>query len=110
VARFDVALTVCAMRYVSDLRIGRVHPRHFAFGLSVEQKKYDLARFLRDRIVGVSNLKETLDAIEPPLVATAGPSRRSRGTSICRPPTTERNFLRSQRALPRAHHGPEYRA
>ncbi len=65
-ARFDVAMTVCAMRYVSDLRIGRVHPRHFAFGLSVEQKKYDLARFLRDRVVGASNLPDTLDAIEPP--------------------------------------------
>ena len=65
-ARFDVALTVCAMRYVSDLRIGRIHPRHFAFGLSVDQKKYDLARFLRDRLVGASNLQETLDAIEPP--------------------------------------------
>ena len=65
-ARFDVAMTVCAMRYVSDLRIGRIHPRHFAFGLSIDQKKYDLARFLRDRIVGASNLQETLDAIEPP--------------------------------------------
>ena len=49
-ARFDVALTVCTMRYVSDLRIGRINPQHFQFGLSVEQKKYDLAQFLRDRI------------------------------------------------------------
>jgi murein L,D-transpeptidase YcbB/YkuD len=65
-ARFDVAMTVSAMRYVSDLRIGRIHPRHFAFGLSIDQKKYDLARFLRDRIVGAPSLPETLDAIEPP--------------------------------------------
>jgi murein L,D-transpeptidase YcbB/YkuD len=68
-ASFDVAMSVCAMRYVSDLRIGRIHPRHFAFGLSVDQKKYDLARFLRDRIVGGSNLQETLGAIEPPFAA-----------------------------------------
>jgi murein L,D-transpeptidase YcbB/YkuD len=65
-ARFDLAMTVSAMRYVSDLRIGRIHPRHFAFGLSVDQKKYDLAGFLRDRIVAASNLPETLDATEPP--------------------------------------------
>ena len=65
-SRFDLAVTVCAMRYVSDLRIGRIHPRHFAFGLSVDQKKYDLARFLRERMVGASNLPENLDAIEPP--------------------------------------------
>ena len=25
-ARFDAALTVCAMRYISDLHIGRVNP------------------------------------------------------------------------------------
>jgi hypothetical protein len=42
-ACFDVALTVCSMRYVSDLHIGRINPAHVKFGLSVEQKKYDLA-------------------------------------------------------------------
>jgi hypothetical protein len=30
--RFDLALTVCAMRYVSDLHVGKVNPKHFAFG------------------------------------------------------------------------------
>jgi murein L,D-transpeptidase YcbB/YkuD len=66
VARFDVALSVCAMRYVSDLRIGRINPQHFNFGLKVDQKKYDLAQFLRDRIIGTSNLQTALDALEPP--------------------------------------------
>jgi len=37
-ARFDAALSVCVMRYVSDLHIGKVNPRHFSFGLSVESK------------------------------------------------------------------------
>jgi hypothetical protein len=41
VASFDVALTVCTMRYVSALRIGRINPQHLSFGLSVEQKNYD---------------------------------------------------------------------
>ena len=66
VARFDVALTVCTMRFVSDLHIGRINPRHFEFELSVEQKKYDLAQFLRNRIMTASNLPAVLDGVEPP--------------------------------------------
>jgi len=66
VARFDVALTVCTMRYVSDLRIGRINPAHFKVGLNVEQKKYDLAQFVRDRIMTDSNLQAVLDGVEPP--------------------------------------------
>ena len=65
-ARFDVALTVCTMRYVSDLHIGRINPQHFDFGLSLEQKKYDLAQFLRDRILTASDPQAVLDEVEPP--------------------------------------------
>ncbi len=66
VARFDVAFTVSTMRYVSDLHIGRINPQHFKFGLNVEQKKYDLAQVLRDRIIPASNLTEVLSGAEPP--------------------------------------------
>jgi len=66
VARFDVALTVCTMRYVSALRIGRINPQHLSFGLSVERKNYDLAQFLRDRILTASDLTAVLDETEPP--------------------------------------------
>src|SRR4051794_8864167 len=34
-AAFDVALSVCTMRYVSDLRIGRINPKHANFDLSI---------------------------------------------------------------------------
>ena len=27
--KFDLALTVCAMRYISDLHIGKVNPKHW---------------------------------------------------------------------------------
>jgi murein L,D-transpeptidase YcbB/YkuD len=54
------------MRYVSDLRIGRINPQHFKFGLGVEQKKYDLAQFLRDRILTESNVQAVLGEVEPP--------------------------------------------
>ena len=63
---FDVALTVATMRYVSDLRIGRINPKHFQFGLTVEQKKYDLAKFLRDQLLPASDISAVLEAIEPP--------------------------------------------
>jgi murein L,D-transpeptidase YcbB/YkuD len=65
-ARFDVALTVCTMRYISDLRIGRINPQHFKFGLSVEQKKYDLAQFLRERVLTAPDMSAALGGIEPP--------------------------------------------
>jgi len=63
--RFDVALTVCAMRYISDLHIGKVNPRHFDFGLDVETKKYDLPDFLKDHVVDGSDVTGALAQVEP---------------------------------------------
>jgi len=71
---FDVALTVCAMRLVSDLHIGRINPEHFHFGLSVEGKKYDLPRFLREQLIPAADVSAVLDGVEPPF----GGYRRSR--------------------------------
>jgi L,D-transpeptidase YcbB len=64
-ARFDAALTICVMRYISDMRIGRVNPRHFGFGLTVENKKYDLPQFVRDRLVSGQDTRAALEAVEP---------------------------------------------
>ena len=65
-ARFDAALTVCTMRYISDLRIGKVNPKHFSFGLDIETKKYDLPAFLRQRLVNAADVKSALNGVEPP--------------------------------------------
>jgi murein L,D-transpeptidase YcbB/YkuD len=65
-AAFDVALTVCTMRYVSDLHIGRINPQHFNFDLDVEHKKYDLAHFVRERLLTATDIPALLDAVEPP--------------------------------------------
>lgn len=65
-AHFDVALTVCVMRYISDLHIGRVNPQHFNFALSTAGKKYDLAQFVRSRLVSGNETKAALESIEPP--------------------------------------------
>ena len=57
------------MRYISDLHIGRVNPQHFKFGLDVEQKKYDLPSFVRDRLLNASDPQAVLDGVEPPFAA-----------------------------------------
>jgi murein L,D-transpeptidase YcbB/YkuD len=65
-ARFDLALTVSVMRYISDLHIGKVNPKHFDFGLNIESKKYDLPEFLKDHVVDASDVSSALDQVEPP--------------------------------------------
>jgi murein L,D-transpeptidase YcbB/YkuD len=62
---FDVALTVCAMRYVSDLHVGRVNPQHFKFGLDVGPKRYDLTEFLRNEVVYARDVNAAIAAVEP---------------------------------------------
>ena len=64
--KFDLALTVSLMRYISDLHIGKVNPKHFAFALNEEPRKYDLAGFLKDRVVGASDAAAVLAEVEPP--------------------------------------------
>jgi murein L,D-transpeptidase YcbB/YkuD len=66
VAHFDAALTVSAMRYISDLHIGRVNPKHFKFGIDVAQKSYDLPQFLLQKLLPATNVPEVLNAVEPP--------------------------------------------
>jgi L,D-transpeptidase YcbB len=64
--RFDVALTLCAMRYISDLHIGKVNPKHFDFGLDVETKKYDLPEFVKENVVDASDVAAVVAKVEPP--------------------------------------------
>jgi L,D-transpeptidase YcbB len=64
--RFDVALTVCVMRYISDIHIGKVNPKHFDFGLDVEAKKHDLPEFLKEDVVDATDLAGILAKMEPP--------------------------------------------
>lgn len=65
-ATFDAALTVSAMRYISDLHIGRVDPRHFSFDIDVAQKKYDLPQFVTDKVIHAADLPSVLAETEPP--------------------------------------------
>jgi murein L,D-transpeptidase YcbB/YkuD len=65
-ARFDLALTVCAMRYISALRMGRIDPLHLKFAFDVRHKKLDLPSFLQQMLASAGDLKSELAQIEPP--------------------------------------------
>jgi L,D-transpeptidase YcbB len=63
---FDVALTVSAMRYISDLHLGRVDSKTLHRDFDPERHKYDLAEFLRQRVMTASSVKEAFQGVEPP--------------------------------------------
>jgi L,D-transpeptidase YcbB len=65
-ARFDAALTVCIMRYISDTHIGRINPENLGFEFDVSHKKLNLPQFVRQRLVDGSDLRSELAAVEPP--------------------------------------------
>jgi len=64
-AAFDVSMTISVMRYISDLRIGRVNPTHFNFDINVDSKKYDLAEFVSDQAVDATDVPKLVSSIEP---------------------------------------------
>src|SRR5271163_2376386 len=65
ISLFDVAMTVNVMRYISDLRIGRVNPQHFNFDINVADKKYDLAEFVSDNVVDATDVPKLITGVEP---------------------------------------------
>src|SRR5580704_18767778 len=62
-ARFDVALTVCIMRYLSDLHVGRINPRHPVFEREVSGKKLDLPSYINQCLVDGSDLHGEVGAL-----------------------------------------------
>ena len=63
--RFDLALTVAAMRYASDLHLGRVDPHQLGLGFDVSSKKIDLAEFLKRNVVDGSDVAAAFLQLEP---------------------------------------------
>jgi L,D-transpeptidase YcbB len=62
---FDAALTICLTRFISDLRLGRVNPKHAKFVFEVADRNYDLAEFVRDRILCASDIASAIRKVEP---------------------------------------------
>jgi murein L,D-transpeptidase YcbB/YkuD len=67
--QFDVALTVSAMRYISDLHLGRADPGTYHSRFDVERGKYSRAQFLLERIARAPDIEPALREIEPPFPA-----------------------------------------
>jgi L,D-transpeptidase YcbB len=64
-AAFDMAMTVSAMRYLNDEHNGRVNPKRFNFGIDINQKRYDLAEFLTEKIISSNNVGAVLMTVPP---------------------------------------------
>jgi len=62
-ARFDLALTVSALRYVSHVHHGRINPAGFQSGLKLAP--FDAAGFLKREVVGVADIPLALVLAEP---------------------------------------------
>jgi len=63
--RFDLALSISAMRYISDVSSGKVNPKVFSFGLHFEQSKCDLVATLRG-LMAARDVAAELERLEPP--------------------------------------------
>jgi murein L,D-transpeptidase YcbB/YkuD len=67
VAQFDVAMTIAAMHYLSDLHLGRVNPQSLNFDIDVPTKRagFDVATLLNDQIVDSPNAAKVAASVEP---------------------------------------------
>ena len=81
--RFDVALTVSVMRYISDLHLGRVNPHLIHHELDIDHTNFDLSEFLRDKVVNASDkeIQIAIEAVEPPF-PTYDRTRNALGTYL----------------------------
>jgi murein L,D-transpeptidase YcbB/YkuD len=67
VARFDVAVTISAMRYVEDLHVGRINPQSLNFDIDTPEKRaaFDGPALLNDQVVDAADVPEVVESIEP---------------------------------------------
>jgi L,D-transpeptidase YcbB len=63
--RFDVALTVSGMRYISDVSSGKVNPEVFSFGFQFKRDERDLAAVLHS-LIHSRDVATELNRMEPP--------------------------------------------
>ena len=67
VTQFDVAVTVAAIRYLSDLHLGRVNPQSLNFDIDVPAKReaFNLPDILNDQIVDADDVAGAVAGVEP---------------------------------------------
>lgn len=64
--RFDIALTVSTMRFLSDLHIGRVNPHEFHFALDIGPEQMNLPQFIAQKLVSAADVDAAIQSVEPP--------------------------------------------
>jgi murein L,D-transpeptidase YcbB/YkuD len=67
IVQFDAAVTISAIRYLSDLHEGRINPETLNWDIDVPTKRaqFDVASFLNDKGVDSDNMPATAASIEP---------------------------------------------
>ena len=66
---FDLALSICAMRYISDLHFGRINPLLFHNTFDVAPDIRGPSDFLSKRVAPAQDVAAALDPVEPPFAA-----------------------------------------
>ena len=64
--KFDVALTVSAIRYGTDLHLGKLDPKVLHKDFDPEREKHNAGEFLWKNVVGAPSVKDAVAPIEPP--------------------------------------------
>lgn len=62
--RFDLALTVSVLRYVSALHRGRVDPRRLRVDLNIDHNRYKLGEFVRSNLVKAPDINAVFEQVE----------------------------------------------
>jgi L,D-transpeptidase YcbB len=61
----DIALTVSAMRYASDVHLGRIDPHQVGLDYDVDAKRINLAEFLKRDVVDAPDVAASFEQLEP---------------------------------------------
>jgi len=64
--KFDVALTVSASRYISDLHLGKVDPEQLHKDFDPERQHHDAGAFLEEEVIAAPSVKDALAKVECP--------------------------------------------
>jgi L,D-transpeptidase YcbB len=64
--KFDVALTVSAARYISDLHLGKVDPEELHKDFDPERQHHDVGAFLAEEVIAAPSVKDALARVECP--------------------------------------------
>jgi len=64
--RFDVAVTVSAVRYLRDLHLGKVSPTTLHKDFDPDRKKHNAGVFLWENVTEAASVKDALIRVEPP--------------------------------------------